>query len=92
MEVSYSIAHCTICFTKLDVPELQSSIQFEPVFTAVLILHPATYLNKVLVASSQGSMELWNIRTQSVPLCILYVPVLIVLPGHVFTSIPPQTS
>ena len=30
------------------------------------ILHPATYLNKVLVASSQGSMQLWNIRTQFV--------------------------
>ena len=29
-----------------------------------MIHHPATYLNKVLVASSQGSMQLWNIRTQ----------------------------
>jgi U3 small nucleolar RNA-associated protein 21 len=27
------------------------------------MLHPATYLNKVLFASSDGSMQLWNIRT-----------------------------
>lgn len=29
----------------------------------MILLHPATYLNKILVASSQGSMQLWNIRT-----------------------------
>ena len=46
--------------------ELQTSIQFEPGFTAIMIHHPPTYLNKVLVASSQGSMQLWNIRTQYV--------------------------
>lgn len=45
-------------------PELQSTIQFEPGFTAIMLHHPATYVNKVLVASSQGSMQLWNIRTQ----------------------------
>ncbi len=50
-----------------NVTELQSSIQFEPGFTATTILHPATYLNKILVGSSQGSLQLWNIRTQYVP-------------------------
>ncbi|EJF66083.1 Utp21-domain-containing protein [Dichomitus squalens LYAD-421 SS1] len=45
--------------------ELQTTIQFEPGFTAIMIHHPATYLNKVLVASSEGSMQLWNIRTQT---------------------------
>jgi U3 small nucleolar RNA-associated protein 21 len=35
-------------------------------FTATSILHPATYLNKVLVSSSQGNLQLWNIRSQSV--------------------------
>ncbi|KAI0372915.1 Utp21-domain-containing protein [Pilatotrama ljubarskyi] len=45
--------------------ELQTTIQFEPDFTAIMIHHPATYLNKVLVASSQGNMHLWNIRTQT---------------------------
>ena len=41
-------------------------IQFDTGFTATSVLHPATYLNKVLVTSSQGEMQLWNIRTQSV--------------------------
>ncbi|KIM87254.1 hypothetical protein PILCRDRAFT_96034 [Piloderma croceum F 1598] len=45
--------------------DVQSTIQFDAGFTATLILHPATYLNKVLVASSQGEMQLWNIRTQT---------------------------
>ncbi|TFK63228.1 Utp21-domain-containing protein [Pluteus cervinus] len=44
--------------------ELEKTMQFDPGFTATSILHPATYLNKVLVASSQGSMQLWNIQTQ----------------------------
>ncbi|CDO73537.1 hypothetical protein BN946_scf185014.g7, partial [Trametes cinnabarina] len=49
----------------MDSGELQTTIQFEPGFTAIMIHHPATYLNKVLVASSQGSMQLWNIRKQT---------------------------
>ncbi|KAI0691037.1 Utp21-domain-containing protein [Cytidiella melzeri] len=44
---------------------LQPPIQFEPGFTATTILHPATYLNKILVGSSQGTMQLWNIHTQT---------------------------
>jgi U3 small nucleolar RNA-associated protein 21 len=49
----------------LNLVELLSSIDFDPDFTATCVLHPATYLNKVLVASSQGSLQLWNIRTQT---------------------------
>ncbi|KAJ7510043.1 Utp21 specific WD40 associated putative domain-containing protein [Mycena galericulata] len=45
--------------------ELDSTIEFDVGFTATLILHPATYLNKVLVSSSQGSMQLWNIRSRT---------------------------
>ncbi|OBZ69349.1 U3 small nucleolar RNA-associated protein 21 [Grifola frondosa] len=45
--------------------DLQGTIEFDPGFTATMILHPATYLNKVLVSSSQGSMQLWNTRTQT---------------------------
>ncbi|KAI0273583.1 Utp21-domain-containing protein [Gloeopeniophorella convolvens] len=50
---------------------LQSQVQFEPGFTAVHILHPATYLNKVLVGGNDGSLQLWNIRTQT---CIHRIP------------------
>ncbi|TFK42298.1 Utp21-domain-containing protein [Crucibulum laeve] len=45
--------------------ELKSTIQFDRGFTATSILHPATYLNKVLVSSSEGSLQLWNIATQT---------------------------
>jgi hypothetical protein len=51
----------------LNVCEVfHSQIQFEPGFTATHLLHPATYLNKVLIGGSDGSLQLWNIRTQYV--------------------------
>ena len=28
-----------------------------------LVMHPSTYLNKVVVANGEGDMELWNVRT-----------------------------
>ncbi|THH13858.1 hypothetical protein EW146_g6403 [Bondarzewia mesenterica] len=43
----------------------QSEIQFEHGFVATHMLHPATYLNKILVASSDGRLQLWNIRSQT---------------------------
>jgi len=44
--------------------DLDSSIEFDPGFTAAAILHPATYVNKVLISSSQGNLQLWNIRSE----------------------------
>ena len=55
----------SVCFL-MTIIDVQSTIQFDAGFTATLVLHPATYLNKVLVASGQGEMQLWNIRTQLV--------------------------
>jgi hypothetical protein len=61
-----SVCHCVEI--ALNVCEVfHSQIQFEPGFTATHLLHPATYLNKVLVGGSDGSLQLWNIRTQYVP-------------------------
>lgn len=34
---------------------------FEPSF----VMHPPTYLNKVLIGSASGGLQLWNIRTGS---------------------------
>lgn len=34
-------------------------------FQMTAILHPATYLNKVLIGSFKGQLQLWNIRKQS---------------------------
>ncbi|KAF9447264.1 Utp21-domain-containing protein [Macrolepiota fuliginosa MF-IS2] len=45
--------------------ELESTIQFDRGFTATSVLHPATYINKVLIASSQGTLQLWNIKTKT---------------------------
>ncbi|PFH51760.1 hypothetical protein AMATHDRAFT_141834 [Amanita thiersii Skay4041] len=73
--------------------DLDSSIDFDPEFTATTILHPATYVNKVLVASSQGSMQLWNIRSQT---CIYKFPMASLLslpsarstePGNAITAL-----
>ena len=33
------------------------------VFEITTALHPATYVNKIVFASAQGSMQLWNIKT-----------------------------
>lgn len=49
-----------------DSSELISTIIFEDGFTVTHVMHPATLLNKVLVASSEGSMQLWNIKTRHV--------------------------
>lgn len=43
---------------------LESTVPFDPSFSATSILHPATYLNKVVVGSSQGDIQLWNTKTQ----------------------------
>lgn len=33
-------------------------------FAVSAILHPSTYLNKILLGSEQGSLQLWNIRSK----------------------------
>ncbi|TNN23461.1 WD repeat-containing protein 36 [Liparis tanakae] len=39
-------------------------LQFDPASFAVsAMMHPSTYLNKVLLGSSQGALQLWNIKT-----------------------------
>lgn len=34
-------------------------------FEMSAMMHPSTYLNKILLGSRQGQLQLWNIRTQS---------------------------
>jgi U3 small nucleolar RNA-associated protein 21 len=50
-------------FAETSFAELQGKLSFSNGFTAAHVLHPATYINKVIFASSDGSMQLWNIRT-----------------------------
>lgn len=49
----------------LGTTELIQTLSFHDDFTASTLLHPATYLNKVIIGSSDGTMQLWNIRTGS---------------------------
>lgn len=39
--------------------------QFRDSFTPTCIVHPDTYLNKILVGSEQGPLQLWNSKTCS---------------------------
>lgn len=34
------------------------------VFKISAILHPSTYLNKILLGSEQGSLQLWNVKSK----------------------------
>ncbi|XP_013379758.1 WD repeat-containing protein 36 isoform X1 [Lingula anatina] len=44
--------------------ELYSSLGFEKeVFAITAAFHPSTYLNKILLGSKQGALQLWNIKT-----------------------------
>ena len=49
--------------------ELYGEMQFNVnSFKITTMMHPVTYLNKILLASYQGTMQLWNIRTRWVRL------------------------
>ncbi|GAA6043467.1 hypothetical protein JCM8097_000725 [Rhodosporidiobolus ruineniae] len=42
-----------------------ATIEFPAGFTATKVVHPASYLNKVVVGSKEGELAVWNIRTGS---------------------------
>ena len=44
--------------------ELYGEIHFDSEsFQIMSVVHPSTYLNKLLLGSKQGQLQLWNIRT-----------------------------
>ncbi|XP_075993442.1 WD repeat-containing protein 36 [Genypterus blacodes] len=44
--------------------EIYLQLHFDPAtFGLSAMMHPSTYLNKVLLGSSQGALQLWNIKT-----------------------------
>jgi U3 small nucleolar RNA-associated protein 21 len=45
--------------------ELSTSIPLPTDFTATHLLHPQTYLNKVVLGSTSGALALYNIRTRT---------------------------
>ncbi|TYZ62185.1 hypothetical protein PybrP1_004937 [[Pythium] brassicae (nom. inval.)] len=49
----------------LDTFERIDEIKFARGFTPSVLLHPSTYLNKILVGSDEGALQLWNVRTMT---------------------------
>lgn len=54
-----------MCVWNWRTEELIRTINLGQKFSPSFILHPYTYLNKVLVGSTTGKLQLWNIRTGS---------------------------
>lgn len=62
----YMVALCddnTLKVWDTTTNDLYTEIEFGNEFTATAMLHPSTYLNKILVSSTQGTMQIWNIRS-----------------------------
>lgn len=51
--------------TSFCVSDIYLRLEFNPSsFDVSAMMHPSTYLNKVLLGSSQGALQLWNIKTR----------------------------
>ena len=54
----------SLSITHTHTVELYGEIHFDSEsFQIMSVVHPSTYLNKVLLGSRQGQLQLWNIRT-----------------------------
>ncbi|CAD6214634.1 GSCOCG00004153001-RA-CDS [Cotesia congregata] len=48
----------------IKTEKLQAELNFSNnVFKITTMIHPSTYINKILLGSEQGNLQLWNIRT-----------------------------
>lgn len=49
----------------IEAADLYTDINFEPdSFEVTAIMHPATYVNKILIGSRQGQLQLWNLQSR----------------------------
>lgn len=48
----------------LAMPPLQAVIDLGPDFQPSCMVHPDTYINKVLIGGTDGTLQLWNYKTQ----------------------------
>ena len=62
--LSLSFADRTMKSWRTTTSEKLGEMTFDADFTPSCILHPHTYLDKVLVGSREGHLEIWNTRTQ----------------------------
>ncbi|GAA5893733.1 rRNA-processing protein UTP21 [Sporobolomyces salmoneus] len=64
-------------------------LEFPTGFTPTKVVHPASYLNKVVVASKEGDLAVWNIRTGS---CIHTFSLSTILPTSSSSSLNSSTA
>ncbi|CAJ0829013.1 9830_t:CDS:10 [Entrophospora sp. SA101] len=57
-----TIFSLTLLGIHLIALKLESVIQFDENFVISTLIHPSTYLNKILLGSKQGTMQIWNIH------------------------------
>ena len=61
------LKRCTVIFF-IHSPfaaDLYGELHFDPdQFCITSLVHPTTYLNKIVLGSRQGTLQLWNIRTR----------------------------
>ncbi|KAG4304068.1 hypothetical protein PORY_002591 [Pneumocystis oryctolagi] len=48
------------------ITEIYSEIEFGKKSRVLCMIHPATYLNKLILGKIDGTLELWNIRTMKI--------------------------
>ncbi|CAL8073037.1 unnamed protein product [Orchesella dallaii] len=52
-----------MCMRDIKTEEQISTVKFDPnTFKVSTVMHPATYINKILLGSQQGTMQLWNVK------------------------------
>ncbi|MEQ2213773.1 hypothetical protein XENOCAPTIV_020701, partial [Xenoophorus captivus] len=62
---SHSPVLVSITICSLPPTDIYLRLNFDPgTFDVSAMMHPSTYLNKVLLGSSQGALQLWNIKTR----------------------------
>ncbi len=52
-------------YISVPLTEQYGELEFPSNFLVSCALHPATYLNKLLLGSCQGQLQLWNVRTST---------------------------
>lgn len=60
----YSLSFLFSDLTFVSFLDTFMELPFGDSFTVSVMMHPSTYLNKILFGSKQGPLQLWNIRTQ----------------------------
>jgi U3 small nucleolar RNA-associated protein 21 len=61
--ICYATRDSQLMVYNTDSHELHTHIQLRSDVQVTALIHPPTYLNKIVVACSDGTLQIWNIRT-----------------------------